>query len=81
MCDEYFDVDDDCSIPCPACGAEIYDDVPMCPQCGEYIVDSGRPFWSNKPRWLFRLAVILVILAAIGFALPWLSTLFRLVGG
>ena len=81
MSDEYFDDDDDCSIPCPACGEEIYDDVPMCPKCGEYILDSERHFWSNKPRWLVQLAVILAILAAIGFVLPWLSTLLQLIGG
>ena len=78
MCDDDFDIDDDYSIPCPACGAEIYDDLPMCPECGEYILASERSFWSHKPRWIYRLAVILVLLAIIGFVLPWLSTVFRI---
>ncbi len=80
MSEEYFDVDDDYSMPCPACGAEFYDDVAMCPQCGEYILDSRRSFWDNKPKWLVRLAIIFAMLAAIGLLLPWLLTLLQLVG-
>ena len=80
MSDEYFDADDDYSMPCPVCGAEIYDDVAMCPQCGEYLLESHRSFWGNKPKWLVRLAIIFAILAAIGLLLPWLSTLLQLVG-
>ena len=50
--DNYGDEDDSSeTIPCPACGAEIYEDAEACPQCGEYIhhgyiPGSGSPWWS-----------------------------------
>ena len=81
MSDVYFEDDDGYTIPCPMCGEEIYDDVSMCPKCGEYLLNQERRFWGNKPKWLFQLAVLFAVLAAIGFAMPWLSTLMVLLGG
>jgi predicted amidophosphoribosyltransferase len=37
-------------VPCPACGADVYEDAERCPACGEYIVHSTSP-WRDRPRW------------------------------
>lgn len=61
--------DDDLSetVPCPQCGAEVYEDAVRCPACGAYItypssVWSGRPGWWILLGLLGILAVILVLL-------------------
>ena len=69
---------DDATIPCGNCGRPVYEDAPQCPYCGEYGPDTGRGGWSNKPRWLTRLAVVLIVLTALAFALPYLLTLLNL---
>jgi hypothetical protein len=57
--------DDDTTIPCPHCGAEIYDDAERCPECGEYLSHENAPTTSNKPWWivigvLFCLAIVIL---------------------
>ena len=70
--DHYTDIDDESSdlVPCPECGAEIYDDAEMCPHCGNFVVHDAR-LWSGRPTWwivLGFLGVVAVILAlALGF--------------
>ncbi len=54
------------TVPCPSCGVEIHEDSQRCPECGEYVVFSHRP-WSHKPTWLRRIALALLILALVGF--------------
>jgi len=59
------DFDDDFSetLPCPECGAEVYEDVEQCPVCGSYITRTTRVF-SGRPGWWIVLG-LLGILAAI----------------
>ena len=57
---------DDCTIPCPACGAEIYDDAERCPECGHYqsCEDAPRSQW---PLWIIvGIGVCLLIAIAWG---------------
>ncbi len=64
---EYSSEEDDW-INCPNCKAEIYHDVPQCPECGEFIID-GASSSSQKPVWVAVIVVILVILFLIqGFS-------------
>jgi hypothetical protein len=44
-------------VPCPACGAEIYEDAEQCPKCGQYIVPDTRA-WSGKPLWWMLLGLV-----------------------
>ncbi len=45
--------------PCPACGAEIYDDSPQCPVCGEYIL-SGAAASHRWPIWMVIVAAVAI---------------------
>ncbi len=58
--DEFGDDDEPTTEPCPACGADIYDDSPQCPVCREYIfAAAGRTHrWS---LWLVIAAVMALI--------------------
>ena len=44
-------------VPCPACGAEFYEDAPCCPICGEYVTITGGTHWTGKPTWYILLAI------------------------
>ena len=62
--------DQSTTTECIHCGAEIYDDAPRCPICGEYQVGSrsltaweGRPLWWKLGGLIGILAVILGILS------------------
>ncbi len=54
--------DDDYTIPCPACGAEVYEDAPQCPSCGEYIVDGKPGPWAKQPKWFYFLMLVIVVI-------------------
>jgi hypothetical protein len=49
---------------CPSCGAEIWDQAEVCPECGEYIVGGTR---SRPPLedWFRRRWMLLIIAAVI----------------
>ncbi len=45
--DDYDDDDESETIPCPSCGADIYEDAEACPHCGDYIHHGySRGWWS-----------------------------------
>jgi len=63
--DDYGDDDVTETIPCPDCGAEVYEDAEQCPACGQYIVPAnnalaGRPVWWIVLGLLGAAAVIWV---------------------
>jgi hypothetical protein len=55
--------DDDVYVPCPNCGAEIFDDSEQCPNCGHYITHSTSPWAGRSPAWI--LLAVLGIVAVI----------------
>ena len=60
--DDYCDADqhDDESsetLPCPNCGAEIYEDTERCPHCGEYVTPTGS-LWAGRPAWWIILGIL-----------------------
>jgi hypothetical protein len=57
------DDDENDVVPCPRCGAEMYDDAEWCPTCGEYVVHRTSA-WHGKPWWwvILGLAGILAVL-------------------
>jgi hypothetical protein len=69
--DDEFRDDDDCpeeddaddlseTIPCPECGAEVYEDAVRCPRCGTYITADTHP-WSGRPVWWILLGLVGVV--------------------
>jgi predicted nucleic acid-binding Zn ribbon protein len=59
------DPDDDFTVPCPQCGAEIYDQAERCPQCGEYLSrETARAAW---PRWWMVIGVLICLAIVAGW--------------
>ncbi len=38
------------TLPCPECGASIYEDAPSCPHCGCYVTFSAS-LWTGRGQW------------------------------
>lgn len=53
--------DEDSTVECSSCGAEVYDDSIRCPVCGEYITTGST---SLPPIWKFT-AIFILVLGAI----------------
>jgi len=67
----YPDDDEETTMPCPHCRAEIFDDLDVCPQCGMAIIHSRNP-WQGKPAWWIVfgfLGIIAVIVLLLGLPL------------
>jgi len=64
------DEDDDAqdTVPCPNCGADVYEDAPACPVCGHYFTAEGSP-WSGKPGWWILLGLLGVAAAIVVLAI------------
>jgi predicted nucleic acid-binding Zn ribbon protein len=60
--------EDDDTVPCPHCGADVYEDAEQCPACGQYLSAEDRP--AGRPaRWVMVvmvLALIAVLLMTFG---------------
>ena len=52
----------DDTVPCPACGAEVFDDSPRCPVCGQYVT-AGGAHAGSRPLWVVVTAVICLAMA------------------
>jgi hypothetical protein len=59
------------TVPCPSCGAQIHEDSPCCPICGDYITSSSGTVWQGKPGWYVGLAILgiiaLILALLVGF--------------
>jgi uncharacterized membrane protein YvbJ len=58
------DPDDDATVPCPACGADLFDDADQCPHCGHWITDADRRTQAaaSGPSRFVRVVAIVMIL-------------------
>jgi hypothetical protein len=60
------DSDDIDTIICPECGAEVFDEAPLCPSCGLAFTEEmlasqggrGHSAWYGRPWWWVALAVL-----------------------
>jgi hypothetical protein len=57
------------TMPCPYCGADIYDDSERCASCGSYLSDEDAP---SGRSWSFRLMALICLAVAVCWALLWL---------
>ncbi|MEM6328842.1 MAG: hypothetical protein AAF790_01200 [Planctomycetota bacterium] len=54
------------TVPCPACGADVYEDALRCAVCGDYITHGASPWAGRSPLWVaLGLAGILAVIAAL----------------
>ena len=62
-------------LPCPDCGAEIFDDAVQCPHCGWYVTWDTPGGRSTRWDWLIKVGLILIVLSFVGYAaLSWLMS-------
>lgn len=59
------DEDDDGTVPCPYCGAAVYEDAERCPHCENYISREDAP--SRVPLWV-KLTALVCLVAAVLWA-------------
>ena len=65
--DETEDEDDAETLPCPACGTDVYEDCECCGTCGEYL-DFSTAGLSGWPWWFVALGlagIFAVVLALV----------------
>jgi len=56
------------TVPCPACGENVYEKALICPRCGQYIpADSSA---ERKPMWIIIVAGICIVV----ILLAWVAT-------
>jgi hypothetical protein len=75
-----WDDDEDCAdeddeeptILCPYCRAEMWEEAVQCPACGEYLsLEDGRARHEWQPRWIVLTALLLLLLIALGIVAVW----------
>jgi predicted nucleic acid-binding Zn ribbon protein len=60
--------DDDFTIPCPYCKADIFEDSVRCPRCGNYLSSEDKPA-QPLPLWLLIGVVACLIIVALWMGL------------
>jgi uncharacterized membrane protein YvbJ len=63
--DDDCDSDDDATVHCPACGADVFDDADQCPHCGHWITDADRRAQadaSGASRFVRVVAIVLILI-------------------
>jgi hypothetical protein len=63
------------TLPCPYCGAEVYEGADVCPKCGSFVtLDDLKAAGTNRSKWFVVAAILLIAIfaGAVG-ALRWLA--------
>lgn len=55
------------TVPCPYCGAEIYAEADVCPECGSFVFP--EEIRTRKPNWILWTAWLLIFVFAVFFLL------------
>lgn len=62
--DDYPGDDDDAeTVPCPHCGADVYEEAEQCPRCGKYLSAEDAP--PSRPRGWVAVVMVLALVAAV----------------
>ena len=74
-----WDLDDEadtCTVPCPECGHEVYEDAEQCPVCGQYVVFGSHALSGRSTLWkVVGLSGVIAVILALGFG--WATLLLR----
>jgi hypothetical protein len=62
------DADADAALPCPECGAVIYDDLDHCPKCGYWITDADRQAQERSSGFPRVVRIVAIVMIAIFLA-------------
>jgi len=55
-----WDADEPATVVCPYCRAEVLEDLPQCPKCGNYFSQEDS-VTQTKPPWVVITAVLLLV--------------------
>ncbi|HEX4613692.1 MAG TPA: hypothetical protein VH092_36255 [Urbifossiella sp.] len=58
--------DDAETVPCPHCGADVYEDAERCPRCEKYLSAEDRP--AGRPSVFMGVMLLLALLVALFWA-------------
>ncbi|MBN1491930.1 MAG: hypothetical protein JXA69_18605 [Phycisphaerae bacterium] len=60
------------TLPCPACGAMVYEDADKCPHCGEWITPVGEAARRSRTwRWPLLVVLLILVLLIVYHGLGW----------
>jgi uncharacterized paraquat-inducible protein A len=65
---EEYGEDEEPTVTCPYCRAEVWEEASQCPKCGEYLSledQQARHQW--QPRWIILTAALLLGLIMLGY--------------
>lgn len=67
--DDYGDDDEEePTILCPYCRAEVWEEASQCPKCGEYLsLEDRQARHEWRPRWIVLTAALLLLLILLGY--------------
>ncbi len=54
-------------LPCPSCGAEVYEETQRCPHCGDWIMPLAGSTRRKRRVWI--IAALLAIIAILAFVI------------
>ena len=57
-------------LPCPECGADVYEDAEQCPICGTYLIDDSN-VWTGRSTWWIVLGLLGIIAVILALALQF----------
>lgn len=61
--EDYGDDEDAETVPCPHCGADVYENAEQCPRCGKYLSAEDAP--PSRPRGWVAVMMVLALVAAV----------------
>ena len=66
--DDDEDDEDEPTILCPYCRAEVWEEASQCPKCGEYLsLEDRQARHQWQPRWIVLTAAMLLLLILLGY--------------
>ena len=64
----YEDDEEEPTVTCPYCRAEVWEEASQCPECGEYLsLEDGQVRHQWQPRWIVFTAALLLGLILLGY--------------